>query len=97
MIWAAMTVAFFGFMRLGELTCNSKFSFETHLSPSDARLLPSLSQPDYLSILTKNALTYETRSLLAMSGVNPMQYAGHRYRIGANATAASVGLPPLVN
>ena len=45
------------------------------------------------SPLTKDALTSETRSLLAMSGVNPMQYAGHRYRIGAATTAESVGLP----
>lgn len=41
--------------------------------------------------LTKDA---ETRSLLAMSGLNPMQYAGHSYRIGAATTAASVGLLP---
>ena len=142
-----MTLAFFGFMRLGELACNSKFSFETHLSPSDARFLPSLSRPDYMSNqvkisktdpfgightiligktnqpicpakvmkmhlatktntpgplfqyqsgspLTKDALTYKTRSPLAMSLVNPMQYAGRSYRIGATTTAASVGLPP---
>ena len=147
MLWAAMTLAFFGFMRLGELTCNSKFSLETHLSPSDVHFLPSFSQPDYISVqvkisktdpfrightlligktnqpicpvkamkmylvhrtntpgplfqfqsgspLTKDALTSETRSLLAMSGVNPMHYAGHSYRIGAATTAASVGLPP---
>ena len=31
-IWAAMTLAFFGFLRLGELTCNRKFSPEAHLS-----------------------------------------------------------------
>ena len=47
------------------------------------------------SPLTKDALTSETRSLLAMSGVNPMQYAGHSYRIEATTTAASVGLPIL--
>lgn len=147
MIWAAMTLAFFGFMRLGELTCNSKYSFEIHLSPSDVRFLPTLSHPDYMSIqvkiskcdpfrvghtiligktnqpicpvkamkmylrartntpgplfqyqsgtpLTKDALTSETRSLLAMSGLNPTLYAGHSYRIGAATTAASVGLPP---
>ena len=29
-----------------------------------------------------------------MSEVDPMQYAGHTYRIGATTTAASVGLPP---
>ena len=57
MIWAAMTLAFFGFMRLGELTRNSKFSLETHLSPSDVRFLPSLSQPDYMSIQVKISKT----------------------------------------
>ena len=46
------------------------------------------------SPLTKDSLTYETRSLLAMSEANPMQYAGHNYRIGATTTAASVGLLP---
>ena len=57
MIWAAMTLAFFGFMRLGELTRNSKFSLETHLSPSGVRFLPSLSQPDYMSIQVKISKT----------------------------------------
>ena len=147
MIWAAMTLAFFGFMRLGELTCNSRYSLETHLSPSDVRFLPTSSNPHYMSIqvkisktdpfrightlllgktnqslcpvnamktylgfrtntpgplfqyqsgtpLTKDALTSETRSLLAMSGLNPAHYAGHSYRIGAATAAASVGLPP---
>ena len=140
-----MTLAFFGFMRLSELTCNSKFSLETHLSPSDVRFLPSLNQPDYVQVkisktdpfrightlligktnepicaekdmkmylvnrtntpgslfqyqfgspLTKDALNFENRSLLAMSGVNQMQYAGHSYRIWAATTAASVGLTP---
>ena len=32
MIWAAMTLAFFGFLRLGELTCNSKFNPDIHLT-----------------------------------------------------------------
>jgi hypothetical protein len=32
MIWAAMTLAFFGFLRLGELTCNSKFNKDVHLT-----------------------------------------------------------------
>ena len=35
MSWAAMTLAFFGFLRLGELTCNSKFNPEAHLKPDD--------------------------------------------------------------
>ena len=32
MIWAAMTLAFFGFLRLGELTWNSKFNPTIHLT-----------------------------------------------------------------
>ena len=32
MIWAAMTLAFFGFLRLGELTCNSNFNPDIHLT-----------------------------------------------------------------
>ena len=32
MLWAAMTLAFFGFLRLGELTCNSKFNPDIHLT-----------------------------------------------------------------
>ena len=146
MIWAATTLAFFGFMRLGELTCNSRYSLETHLSPSDVCFLPTTSNPGYMAIqvkisktdpfctghtiligktnqslcpvkamktylqdrantpgplfqyqsgtpLTKDALTSEIRSLLAMSGLNPLQFASHSYRIGAATTAASVGLP----
>ena len=47
------------------------------------------------SPLTKDALPSKTRSLLAMSGVNLMQYAGHSYKIGA---AMSIHEPsPLVN
>ena len=35
MHWAAMTLAFFGFLRLGELTCNTKYNSEVHLCPVD--------------------------------------------------------------
>ena len=50
MIWAAMILALFGFLRLGELTCNSKFSPEAHLSPEDVTFLPSWENPDHLSV-----------------------------------------------
>ena len=46
------------------------------------------------SPLTKAGLTSETRQHLSMSGLQPCQYAGHSYRIGAATTFASVGLPP---
>lgn len=147
MTWAAMTLSFFGFLRLGELTCNGKFSSDTHLSLGDVTFLPSWDNPDHMSIrikvsktdpfrsgqtimvgktnqpvcpvkamksyfslrnstpgplfiyasgqpLSKDALTSETRQLLSQSGLNPSEYAGHSYRIGAATTAAAVGLPP---
>ena len=147
MIWAAMTLAFFGFLRLGEMTCNSPYSPAIHLSPSDITFLPNSLSPEHMSVrikisktdpfrsghtiivgktdqaicpvramqtflslrgtstgplfqhlsgspLTKVGLTSETRQLLSMSGLQPSQYAGHSYRIGAATTSASVGLPP---
>ena len=44
--------------------------------------------------LSGSPLTSETRQLLSMSGLQPSQYAGHNYRIGAATISASVGLPP---
>ena len=49
-LWAAMTLAFFGFLRLGELICNSTFSPDTHLSLGDVTFLPSWDNPDYMSV-----------------------------------------------
>lgn len=57
MIWAAMTLAFFGFLRLGELTCNTKFSNETHLSPNDIMFLPDIASAKYMSIRIKASKT----------------------------------------
>ena len=44
--------------------------------------------------LTKQALTLETRKLLAQAGFNASSYAGHSYRIDAATTAAAAKLPP---
>ena len=146
MIWAAMTLAFFGFLRLGEMTCTSPYSPTIHLSLRDITFLPNILHPEHISVrikisktdpfrsgqtiiigktnqkvcpvramttylsfrgtttgplfhylsgtpLTKARLTSETRQLLPMSGLQPFQYAGHSYRIGAATTSASVGLP----
>lgn len=35
MLWAAMTLAFFGFLRIGELTCNLTFDPKLHLMNRD--------------------------------------------------------------
>ena len=57
MIWAAMTLAFFGFMRLGELTCNSQFSPDAHLTPFDIIFHPSQSNPSHLLVKVKVSKT----------------------------------------
>ena len=133
MFWASITLGFFGFLRLGELTCKSKFNTDTHLMPEDVKfsnenqpipamfikikesktdpfrvghtiaiggtntpLCPVLAMKQYLAIrppqagplfvnavgkpLTKQALTLETRKLLAQAGFNASNYAGHCYQ-----------------
>ena len=58
MIWAAMTLAFFGFLRLGELTCNSShFSQDIHLCASDIVFVPNTSNPQYISVSLKASKT----------------------------------------
>ena len=57
-----MTLAFFGFLRLGELACNSKFSPEAHLSQEDVIFLPSRQNPDHLSVRIKISKTDLFRS-----------------------------------
>jgi len=62
MVWAAMTLAFFGFLRLGELTCNSKFSPEIHLASGDVRFFPHQGNPDFMKLSIKASKTDPFRS-----------------------------------
>ena len=62
MLWAAMSLAFFGFLRLGELTCNSKFSPETQLTADDVTFLPSWENPVHMSVRVKISKTDPFRS-----------------------------------
>ena len=62
MLWAAMTLAFFGFLRLSELTCNSRFSSEVHLTHTDLSFFPNMNDAIYLSILIKASKTDPFRS-----------------------------------
>lgn len=57
MIWSAMTLAFFGFLRLGELTRNSQFCTDTHLFPLDVTFYPSSNTPTSMSIKLKISKT----------------------------------------
>ena len=57
MIWAAMTLAFFGFLRLSELTCTGTYSPAIHLSPSDITFLPTWDDPVHFSVQIKASKT----------------------------------------
>jgi len=62
MVWAAMTIEFFGFLRLGEMTCNSPYSFTLHLSPGDVTFFPSFQNPEHMSVRIKISKTDPFRS-----------------------------------
>ena len=53
MIWAAITLAFFGFLRLGELTCNSKFNPSVHLTRDNVVFSPKsgMKGPQFMTML----------------------------------------------
>ena len=56
MVWAAMTLAFFGFLCIGELTCDSHFNSECHLTFSDLVFMPK-SSPKYMLVGLKVSKT----------------------------------------
>ena len=56
MVWAAMTLAFFGFLHIGELTCDSHFNSERHLTFSDLVFMPK-SSPKYMLVRLKVSKT----------------------------------------
>ena len=56
MVWAAMTLAFFGFLCIGELTCDSHFNSERHLTFSDLVFMPK-SSPKYMLVRLKVSKT----------------------------------------
>ena len=62
MTWAAMTLAFFGFLRLREMTCNSPYSSAIHLSPGDIAFFPTYYKPEYMSVRVKISKTDPFRS-----------------------------------
>ena len=59
MFWAAMTLAFFGFLRLGQLICNSKFNPDTHLTPDNIsfNFIQEMQKPKSMTILIKESKT----------------------------------------
>ena len=57
MLWASFTLAFFGFLRSSEFTCNCQFDIQTHLSRSDITFQPTLHSPTSFEIIIKKSKT----------------------------------------
>ena len=57
MIWAAFTLAFFGFLRISEFTCNTRFNPRLHLTSSDIKFIPSPTFPQYMRVEIKASKT----------------------------------------
>ena len=56
MLWAAVTLAFFGFLHLGKPTCNSTFDPKHHLMNRDITFMPR-SSPKYMLVRLKVSKT----------------------------------------
>ena len=58
MLWAAFTLAFFGFLRSSEFTCNDHvFDLATHLCFKDVTFIPHVESPDYMLVMIKRFKT----------------------------------------
>ena len=57
MLWASFTLAFFGFLRSSEFTCNGKFDIQIHLSRSDISFYPNIFHPTSFEIVIKKSKT----------------------------------------
>ena len=58
MLWAAFTLAFFGFLRSSEFTCNEKvFDPATHLCLKDLTFVPNIESPSCMLFLIERSKT----------------------------------------
>ena len=57
MLWASFTLAFFGFMRCSELTCNGPFDHSVHLTRGDVTFFPNISHPQHMQVRLKKSKT----------------------------------------
>ncbi|XP_068753245.1 uncharacterized protein [Montipora capricornis] len=54
MLWAAFTLAFFGFLRSSKFTCNDHvFDLATHLCFKDVTFIPHVESTDYMLVMIK--------------------------------------------
>ena len=57
MLWAAFTLAFFGFLRSSEFTCNGPFDPSVHLTSNDITLVPNSHSPNHMLVHIKQSKT----------------------------------------
>ena len=57
MLWAAFTLAFFGFLRSSEFTCNGLFDPSVHLTSNDITLVPNSHSPNLMLVHIKQSKT----------------------------------------
>ena len=61
-LWAALTLAFFGFLRVSEFTCTGRFNPNIHMTPKDITFLPlNITPYTYKSISKCQKLTFPLR------------------------------------
>ena len=66
MIWAAFTLAFFGFLRISEFTCSSRFNPNLHLTASDIKFFRSFASPHYMNVEIKASETDPFRKSMTL-------------------------------
>ena len=57
MFWAAFTLAFFGFLRSSEFTCNGPFDPSVNFTCNDITLLPNSHSPSHMLVHIKQSKT----------------------------------------
>jgi hypothetical protein len=61
-LWAAFTLAFFGFLRCSEFNCNSPFDPEYHLSRTRIIFYPNILNAEHFDVIIKRSKTDPFRS-----------------------------------
>ena len=67
MLWAAFTLAFFGFLRSSEFTCNGNFDPQSHLARSDISFHPNILHPISFDVVIKKSKTDPFRETAKLS------------------------------
>ena len=67
MIWAAICLAFFGFMRISEFTCDGPFNPQENMSSNDICFLPSSTSPSCMKVALKASKTDPFRQGISLT------------------------------